>query len=101
MPRPRSIGLNENLRHLVVLFAIKSILFGDFYAGDANFLFVYDDLDRLTQVTDPFSNIVGYAYDLPSQVRKRIVYPINGELIAFHHRDHLDGLKGASHHVVG
>jgi len=36
---------------------------------------VYDNLDRITQVTDPFSNTIGYAYDLPSDVRKRIVYP--------------------------
>ncbi len=35
----------------------------------------YDDLDRITTVLDPFGNAVGYAYDLPSEVRKRIVYP--------------------------
>jgi len=36
---------------------------------------VYDDLDRITGVTDSFGNTVGYAYDQSDDLRKRIVYP--------------------------
>jgi YD repeat-containing protein len=43
--------------------------------------YVFDDLNRLTSVTDPFAQTVGYAYD-PAGNRTNVIYP-DGKVVTY------------------